>query len=385
MTAIYLPSSYKLIWNYFSNCKRTLRIACFISSHGYGHATRCLAVMDALSQKFQPLEISIFSSLPNSFLEQNLNSSKFTSHNTKTDIGLIQKTPFEHDLTQTVLEWDQFLNFKSSENQKITESVKEINPDFILCDISPLGIKLGKRLKIPTVLIENFTWDWIYQTYVDAEPKFLPIIENLKEIFSYPDLRIQTNPICERLSDHPLVNPIFRMPRGSISETKRKMGINENDQVILVTTGGISQDFQFIQKLEQFPHYHFIVSGDQPRAKSYQNIFPLPHNSPIYFPDIVNISSVIVGKAGYGTVAEAWGNNKAFIRVFRHEFRESPYLKTFVDSHVPGEEIDLDHFLSGDWLHNLDNQSFQNSGTSDTQKDLNGATQVAELISDWIN
>ncbi|MFL2913724.1 MAG: hypothetical protein ACJZ64_03700, partial [Opitutales bacterium] len=90
------------------------------------------------------------------------------------------------------------MNFKSSENQKITESVKEINPDFILCDISPLGIKLGKQLKIPTVLIENFTWDWIYQTYVDAEPKFLPIIENLKEIFSYPDLRIQTNPICER-------------------------------------------------------------------------------------------------------------------------------------------------------------------------------------------
>ena len=36
-------------------------------------------------------------------------------------------------------------------------------------------------------------------------------------------------------------------------------------------------------------------------------------------------------------------------------------------------------------IHNLDNQSFQNSGTSDTQKDLNGATQVAELISDWIN
>ena len=148
-----------------------MRIACFISSHGYGHATRCLAILDALSQKFQPLEISIFSSLPNSFLVQNLNSSKFTSHNTKTDIGLIQKTPFEHDLTQTVLEWDQFLNFKSSENQKITESVKEINPDFILCDISPLGIKLGKRLKIPTVLIENFTWDWIYQTYgKDAGP-----------------------------------------------------------------------------------------------------------------------------------------------------------------------------------------------------------------------
>jgi hypothetical protein len=92
-----------------------------------------------------------------------------------------------------------------------------------------------------------------------------------------------------------------------------------------------------------------------------------------------------VGKAGYGTVAEAWGNNKAFIRVFRHEFRESPYLKTFLDSHVPGEEIDLDHFLSGDWLNNLDNQSFQNSDASGTRKDLNGAIQVVELISDWIN
>ena len=385
MTGIYLPSSYKLIWNYFSNCKRTLRIACFISSHGYGHATRCLAVLDALSQKFQLLEISIFSSLPNSFLEQNLNSSKFNSHNIKTDIGLIQKTPFQHDLTQTVSEWERFLNFKSSENHNTKEILKEINPDFLLCDISPLGIKLGKKLKIPTVLIENFTWDWICQTYVDAEPKFLLIIENLKEIFSYPDLRIQTKPICKRIQSYPLVNPIFRIPRGSILETKRKMGINENNQVILITTGGIAQNFHFIQKLEHFPHYNFIVSGDQIQGKSYQNIFFLPHNSPIYFPDIVNICSVIVGKAGYGTVAEAWGNNKAFIRVFRHEFRESPFLKTFLDSNVAGEEINLDHFLSGDWLNKLNNQSFQNSDVSDIRKDLNGATQVAELISDWTN
>ena len=362
-----------------------MKIACFISSHGYGHATRCLAVLDSLSQKFQPLEISIFSSFSKSFLEQNLNSSKFTSHNTKTDIGLIQKTPFEHDLAQTVFEWERFLNFTSSENQKTAKIVKEINPEFIVCDISPLGIQLGKQFKIPTVLIENFTWDWIFQTYASEEPKFLPIIEKLNEIFRYPELRIQTDPICERVSGHPLVNPIFRMPRGSISETKRKMGLNENKQAILITTGGIAQDFQFIQKLEQFPHYHFIVSGDQPQEKSYQNIFFLPHNSPIYFPDIVNISSVIVGKAGYGTVAEAWGNKKAFIRVFRHEFRESPYLKTFLDSNVPGEEIDLNNFLSGEWLDNLNNQSFQNSDSTDTRKDLNGATQVVELISDWIN
>lgn len=362
-----------------------MKIACFISSHGFGHATRCLAALDALSQKFQPLEISIFSSLSKPFLVQNLDSIQFTSHNTKTDIGLLQKTPFEHDLTQTVFEWERFLDFKSSENQKTAESVKEINPDFILCDISPLGIKLGKQLKIPTVLIENFTWDWIFQTYASAEPKFLPIIEKLNEIFRYPDLRIQTNPICERIQGYPLVNPIFRMPRGSILETKRKIGINENGQVILITTGGIAQDFKFIQKLEQFSNYNFIVSGDQPHEKFCKNIFFLPHNSPIYFPDVVNSCSVIVGKAGYGTVAEAWGNNKAFIRVFRHEFRESPYLKTFLDSNVPGEEIGLDTFLSGDWLNNLDNQSFQNSDTTDTRKDLNGATQVAELISNWIN
>lgn len=362
-----------------------MRIACFISSHGYGHATRSLAVLDVLSQKFQSLEISIFSSLPKPFLLQNLNISKLTAYNTKTDIGLIQKTPFEHNLIKTVSEWERFLNFKSSANQKTAEMVKEINPEFILCDISPLGIKLGKQLKIPTILIENFTWDWILQAYVSAEPKFLPIIENLNEIFSYPNLRIQTDPICDRIQGCRLVNPIFRMPRGSTSETKRKIGISDNSQVILITTGGITQDFQFITKLEQFPHYNFIVSGERPKEHSYKNIFFLPHNSPIYFPDIVNISSIVIGKAGYGTVAEVWGNNKPFIRVFRHEFRESPCLKKFLDFNVPGEEINLDNFLSGDWLNNLDNLSYQNSETTDIRKSSNGAAQVVELISEWMN
>ena len=125
---------------------------------------------------------------------------------------------------------------------KIPENPRN-QPDLILCDVSPLGLVLGKELDIPTVLVENFTWDWIYGAYLNEEPRFAPFIERLHELFDSADLRIQTKPICERIENCPLVSPIFREFREPAARILDRLGLPSDSRYLLVTTGGIPQDF----------------------------------------------------------------------------------------------------------------------------------------------
>jgi len=32
-----------------------------------------------------------------------------------------------------------------------------------ICEIAPMGILVAKETRVPAILVDNFTWDWIYQ------------------------------------------------------------------------------------------------------------------------------------------------------------------------------------------------------------------------------
>ena len=77
------------------------RVAFFISPHGFGHAARAASVMEALAEIESSLQFDIFTTVPDWFFA-NSNSFGYQYHRLETDIGLIQKTPFEEDLPATV-------------------------------------------------------------------------------------------------------------------------------------------------------------------------------------------------------------------------------------------------------------------------------------------
>ena len=80
--------------NYKSNVKR---IAYFVSPHGFGHAARAAAVMQAISEIDASVEFEIFTTVPSWFFQDSMSAS-FNCHAVLTDIGLVQKTAFQADV-----------------------------------------------------------------------------------------------------------------------------------------------------------------------------------------------------------------------------------------------------------------------------------------------
>jgi len=362
------------------DCNQVLRIACFITSHGFGHATRSIAVLNKLAQK-ENVKLSIFSTLPDWFFKENFTGIPFAYHHVETDIGLVQKSPFVHDLNLTINRLTNFLTFKKEKIDPIIQIFEKELFDFIFCDISPLGLHVGNKLKIPTCLLENFTWDWIYESYLSENRNFKEPIKRLKKIFERTDLHIQTNPICQPQNHLIQINPIFRPCQQSKEQTTRQLGINLNKPIILITTGGIAQKFSFLEKIKKDEKHFYLIIGDYQQIEKRGNFILLPQKNEFHFPDLIQLSDGVVGKVGYGTVSEVWGARKPLIGIFRDGFRESPPMRKFVKRNIPGFEISHSSFQQGEWIQKIEQLINEPKNSAKTIE--NGTEKASLIISKW--
>ena len=356
------------------------RIAYFISPHGYGHAARAAAVMQAVSEIDDEVHFDIFTTIPAWFFQDSL-SARFTYHKLLTDIGLIQKTAFQADLEKTLCKLADFLPFSPPFIEEIAAAVKKENCALIICDISPMGIAVGKRAGIRSVLVENFTWDWLYQQYVEDDDRFNGHIDYLKSLFSDVNYHITTEPVCCPGQTDLTAAPVSRRVKNPANCIRKQLGLPPASKMVLITTGGISQGYGFLDRLKKMRRIRFVLpgAGDQMAIRS--NLIILPPRSDFYHPDLVNASDAVVGKVGYSTLAEVYHAGVPFGYAVRSNFRESEPMVDFIEREINGIFLDESEFSLGEWTAKLNDLLDMGRVPRNAP---NGADQVGRFITGLI-
>ena len=355
-----------------------MNIAFFISSHGFGHAARACAVMQKLWNALE-VNIFIFTTTPEWFFRNSLNF-PFIYIYEKTDVGLIQSSPFEEDLDKTIIALNQFYPIKKERLENLKRFLGKENISLIFSDISPLGIVLGEEIGIPTVLIENFTWDWIYEYYVEQNPKFVRYIDYLKKINQLVSVHISCEPYCINYSEAIKVSPIFREPKINAHSIRRQLNIGDDKDLVLITMGGIPIENTIHVNPKKFSNSIFLFPVNSYHdIESNGNIIYLPHNHGYFHPDLVNACDLVVGKLGYSTIAEAYSMDKPFLFIGRKNFRESVVLQRFVQENMISEMIDLDTIFSDESLSRMKSLIKDNKNK---KVQTNGADEVVKIIID---
>ncbi|MEE4195259.1 MAG: glycosyltransferase [Anaerolineae bacterium] len=352
-------------------------IAFFISPHGFGHASRATAVMQAILRQQESVDFLIFTTIPEWFFkDQGLISYQYilSSH----DVGLVQLTPFEEDLPETLNRLDAIFPYSVNLISRTVEQLKKAAVDLVICDIAPLGLVAAKQCGIPSLLIENFTWDWIYKPYVDAYPQFGEFIDLFDSIFPLADYHIQAEPICQRLSNVPKVNePISRSFSITPTAIREKLGIQNHQQLVLISFGGNREQFDNPQFLNEYEKTIFLIAGRGETLTRNNNVISVPHNGPYYHPDLIRAADIIIGKAGYSTLAEVVLAGKPFAFISRESNAESAVLARHILNTIPAIEITQQEYVSQMWIHKLP-RILELPPTSPAP--VNGADLVAEFI-----
>ncbi len=352
-------------------------VAYFITPHGFGHAARACAVMEALHRAKLDVVFEIFTTVPEWFFRESLDC-KIDYHPFTSDVGLIQKNSMQEDIPGTLQHLKDYYPFPQKIMDSCCKILTERNVKTVLCDISPIAIKIAKKCNLPSVLIENFTWDWIYAGYPSYKAQFKPFIDGFQKAFSQVNFHIQAKPVSTPYDHVDLESaPVSRAPREKRGLVRKKLGLNNHQTLILITMGGIPGEFAFIQELARFPQYQFLIPGAANHTSRQNNVILLPHHSEFYHPDLVNASDLVIGKVGYSTLAETYHANIPFIYLARKSFRESACLVDFIQQKMVGMEISEDQFQSVQWIDaisSLLNQKKQ------PHSDQNGANQIAQFL-----
>ncbi len=353
------------------------RVGYIVSPHGFGHAARACAVMAEVRRQCPTTYFDVFTAVPEWFFSESLRDC-FTYHRFITDVGMVQRSPLIEDLDATCDLLEQRRCDDPDIVGRLAAKLQESGCSVVIVDISPLGLAAAAAAEIPSVLVENFTWDWIYLNYPDGPSRLRRIGRRMIEIFASANLRIQTDPVCEPSATAVRVGPVARSPRSGRETIRASLLVPADEPMIVVSMGGVPWSYGDFVNLDHSDGAWVVVPGGSERGVHRQGRFVLlPFHSGFYHPDLVAASDLVVGKLGYSTVAEAHQAGAAFAFLGRPNFPESPILARWVVEHMVAAEIREDAMRDGAWLASANELLKVPRRKPDR---TNGAVQAAEII-----
>ncbi len=320
----------------------------FISPHGYGHAARAAAVIAEVARLLPESRCTAFTTVPEWFFEDSLDRA-IGVEAVDVDLGMIQHDPFTENLPATLQALQTRVPFPERTLDTLAARVDTLHGDLVVCDIAPIGLAVARRCGLPSVLVENFTWDWIYRGYQDACPELGAIADDLAATFRSADYHVQTEPVCVPSPDARLVAPVSRTPRTRRSAVRLALGVPNEAPMVVVTMGGIGWQDDALEATLGRDDPWVVIPGSPQRAQ-HGRVIHLPAQSAFYHPDLIHAADVVVGKLGYSTLAEVWAAGLPFAYITRPRFPESSPLEAWLRRALPCRRLEMDQLTKGDWL-----------------------------------
>ncbi|MGI9571460.1 MAG: hypothetical protein ACR2PH_17360, partial [Desulfobulbia bacterium] len=316
------------------------------------------------------LKAKLFTTVPRSLFQSS--EVAFSYHPVITDVGLVQRDAFVEDRQQTIDKLAELMPFAPSLISDCAELCRSCR--LIICDVSCLGIEVGQAASIPSMLVENFNWDWIY-SQMGPESGLEPYVEFLSHSYRKADYRIQTDPVCNPVPCDLHCGPMARRRTAERSPIRAEVAAAER-KIVLISMGGVSLDLPFRKDLRHHRDYFFIVAGQNRDGGIGDNIRLLGPRSTLHHPDLINGADLLICKSGYSTIAECQQSGTPICCVARENFAESAVVERYVAKEMSGTVINERYFFSGEWLNDLEEMM---PGRRETLP-VNGADQAAEFI-----
>jgi len=327
------------------------RVAAFVTPHGYGHAARLGAVLAELARRVPALELQIWTTVGRDFLAEAL-APGFELVPARVDVGVVQRSPFEEDPPATLAALGAWQAECAAAEPEWRARLASFRPDVVVCDIAPLGLELAARAGVPAVLVESFTWQWIYEPYLPEVAGLSRFRERFAAATASAALRIRAEPLCDAATSRERevrVAPIVRPTTARPAEVRARLGLAPDERLVAVSLGGIPFRMTGAEGWDLGDGVTIAAVGAAESARREGRVWLLPHRLGWPHRDLVAAADLVVGKLGYSTLAEAWAAGSAYLYVPRPGFRESAELERWVHGRLPAAPVAAEALASGAW------------------------------------
>lgn len=352
-----------------------MRIAYYISSHGYGHAARQQAVINQLAQ--QGVSVYVRTATPEKFFK-----SARHVHPQRYDIGMIQSNALHFDIPAS-LEWmAEFLSQQESLIQQEIDFIQQNAIQLIVSDMPPIACEIASRIGLPSVVVTHFTWDWVYEHYTADYPDYQFVVDTIRAQYNQVTLALQMQiPIPHPFTMFPTIEPI-PLVHNPVSQSRQairaQFDIPDDVPMILLSMGGHAWGDSNIRALKSFEEAIFLVmpSAWEQVKDNPKQFRQIPMNYDDYH-NLIAHADAVVGKAGGSTVAEIIGHQTPMIYTLpdNKQWREADLLGASLQEYASVEYVPMADFLAGAWIELLPDFLSKDHQWADVERD--GASTTA--------
>ncbi len=332
-----------------------------VSGHGFGHASRQTEIIRALHERRPDVEIDVRTSAPRWFFERALDF-PFSFETVELDTGVVQIDSLEVDVRTSITRAAAFHRALDERVDAEARALTARGANLVVGDVPPLACAAAARAGIPSMVVGNFTWDWIYAGYPETAALAPDLVRTLRDAYSRATAACRL-PLhggfgaFETIVDVPLV---ARRSTRKPGEVRRQLDLPPDAALALFAFGryGIGTvDWSEVARIRRCrvvftsgphpgggPDGHSFATFDE-RTLAAQDIA---------FEDLVAAVDVVVTKPGYGIIAECAVNDTAMLYTSRGRFPEYEVLVAGLPALTRAAFIGHDDLFTGRWGGHLD-------------------------------
>jgi hypothetical protein len=367
-------------------------IVFYISSHGFGHASRAIEVINAILARRPETRIGVRTAAPRWLFDLTVKG-KVTFSTLETDTGVVQVDALTIDEADSIRRAASFHSDLVTRAASETRALRELGAGLIVGDIPPLAFSVGAAAGIPSIGLGNFTWDWIYADYprVRLAPSLLPAIRGAYAKASMA-LRLPMWGGFESFSNVKDIPFIARHSGRTREDVCKLLKIPADKPIVLSSFGGYGLPGLDTDLLAKFKKYTVITTASNVPMSRARKETPLSerkgsfvsineeamYDAGVRYEDLVAAAEAVVTKPGYGIIAEAIANDAAILYTSRGHFPEYDVLVEEMPKYVRSASFSHDDLFNGKWETHLD--KLLAHAKPKKKPETNGADVAAEIL-----
>ena len=331
----------------------------YISGHGFGHASRQIEIVNALGSLAPHVNIHIRTAAPEWLFQRTLRV-PVTFTQTECDTGAVQADSLHLDERATIERAARFHERLPERAAAEAAALSRAGARVVVSDAPPLACAAASKAGVPSLVVANFTWDWIYQGYAEHlahAPELLPAIRQAYTCAA-AGWRLPMHggfDTFRMVVDMPFV---ARHSTRDRAEVRQAFSLPADRPLVLASFGGLGANDLDLRRLDCAGEFEILVTvRDDADAEAPPGVHLLPEAT-LYgrgyrYEDLVHAADAVVTKPGYGIIAECVANGAAMLYTSRGRFAEYDVLVSEMPRFLRCRFIDNEALYAGAWREPL--------------------------------
>lgn len=325
-------------------------LAC-LSPHGYGHTAQLAPILNALVARHPDLRVTVRSTVPHWLLAARLRF-PFTQVEIASDFGMVMANAVDVKAGESAAAYAAFHEHWEKKVDAEARALEALQPDLLVCNVPYLPLAGAARAGIPAAAVCSLNWADIYRHYCHSAPQAAVIHAQMIAAYASAAPFIRTTPAMPMsdLDNAREVGPIAAIGRDRREEILERIDAGDGTRLLLVAPGGIPTRWP-VDDWPRHSRLRYLVQADwqvhHPDAVSLATL-DMP------FSDVLASSDALLGKPGYGSIAECVCNGVPMLYLPRGDWPEEPYLLEWLHAHGKGVPVSRAAIESGDLANAVD-------------------------------